>query len=71
MKYLLSECKRMPYLIAALPYSIYISRGLIYNSGNSLICKTKKEKALPPKVSLFPCPVLPCKSNVYVGSMGN
>lgn len=38
----------MPYLIAALPYSIYSSGGLIYNSGNSLIyCKTEQGALLP------------------------
>lgn len=59
MKSLLSE-KRMSSLSAALPCSIYISRGLIYNSGNSLIyCKTKKKKLFPQGLSAFvPCFVL-------------
>ena len=62
----------MSYLIAALRYSIYIARGFIYHSGNSLIyCKTNKKKALPPKFSPFFMPCLPCKSNIYVGSLGN
>lgn len=54
MKHLLSEKKRMSYLSAALPYSIYISRGFIYNSGNSLIyCKTKKKKLFPLRSHFF------------------
>lgn len=53
-KHLLSEKKRMSYLSAALPYSIYISRGFIYNSGNSLIyCKTKKKKLFPLRSHFF------------------
>lgn len=62
----------MSYLSAALPSSIYISSGFIYNSGNSVIyCKTKKKKLFPPKVSFLSCPVLSSKLNVYVGSLGN
>lgn len=44
----------MSYLIGALPFSIYISRGLIYNSGNGLIhCKTKKKKLFSLRSHLF------------------
>lgn len=72
VKHLLSEKKRMSYLSAALPSSIYISRGFIYNSGNSLIyCKTKKKKTLPPYglTSSMPCFVL--QVEYVLGSLGN
>lgn len=60
----------MSYLIGALPFSIYISRGLIYNSGNGLIyCKAKKKRLFSLRSHLFHA-LFALLVEFYVGSPG-
>lgn len=65
-----NEWKWMSHLIAAIPYSISISRGLIYNSGNLLIyCNIKKKKLFFLRSHFFHA--LFGKLNMYLGNLGD